>query len=486
MLNSAATGPWDRREHVLCPGPAPLDALKQIGSGGGTGDGMSGLTDPRRTVAIASVLAAMALVVLDAAIANVALPTIAGSLQVTPAMSIWVITAYQSALLMALLPCAALGEAMGYRRVFTGGVLVFTGASVLCALSPSLSWLVAARFLQGLGGAAVMALGVALLRAVVPYQRLGAAIGWNALVIALSSAAGPALGATIIASADWPWLFAVNLPLGVLVLIAARALPSVGGTGSRIDVVSATLNAGAFACLVIGAELLPTKPALAVVLFAVAALALVALVRRERPKIVPLIPLDLLKRGSFRISVIASVCCFSGQTAGIVALPFYLQHGLGQDTWTTGLYMTPWPLTVAIVAPFAGRLADLGSTTWLCAAGATLLALGLGVAALTPLHGNPYPLIPLTMLCGLGFGLFNVANNRNMFLSAPKERSGAAGGMQGTARLCGQTAGAITMTLLFAIMSADAAPQIGLGVGAGLVLLAALVSLWHQNPERSV
>ena len=106
----------------------------------------------------------------------------------------------------------------------------------------------------------------------------------------------------------------------------------------------------------------------------------------------------------------------------------------------TGLYMTPWPLTVAIVAPFAGRLADRVSTAWLCAVGGVFLAMGLGASALWPLKGDPLPLVPLTMLSGLGFGLFNVANNRSIFLSAPKERSGAAGGMQGTARLFGQTA----------------------------------------------
>ncbi len=180
----------------------------------------TGLGEPRHMVAIASVLAAMVLVVLDAAIANVALPTIARSLSVTPAMSIWVITSYQTALLMALLPCAALGESIGYRRVFTGGVALFMGASVLCALSPSLFWLVAARLLQGLGGAAVMSLGVALLRVVVPDRRLGTAIGWNALAIALSSASGPTIGAAILSAASWPWLFAINLPLGALVLLS--------------------------------------------------------------------------------------------------------------------------------------------------------------------------------------------------------------------------------------------------------------------------
>ena len=441
--------------------------------------------NPRSTTAIASVLAAMVLVVLDAAIANVALPTIARSLVVTPAMSVWVITAYQTALLMALLPCAALGESLGYRRVFTVGVGLFTGASVLCALSPSLSWLVAARFLQGLGGAAVMALGIALLRVVVPHQRLGAAIGWNALAVALASAAGPSLGAAILSATDWPWLFAINLPLGVLVLFATRALPEVGGTARRLDLFSVALNAGAFASLVVGAELLPTRPVLGVFLLASAALELVVLIRREMPKKVPLIPLDLLRDDSFRLSVIASVCCFAGQTAGMVALPYFLQHGLGQDTLMAGLYMTPWPLTVAMTAPFAGRLADRVSPAWLCALGGLFLAIGLGAVALWPLKGNPLPLVPFTMLCGLGFALFNVANNRNIFLSAPSARSGAAGGMQGTARLLGQTAGAVVVSLLFTLTSASAAPRIGLGIGAVLTMVAGLVSTLRVRPKAS-
>jgi MFS transporter, DHA2 family, multidrug resistance protein len=430
----------------------------------------------RRGAAIASVLAAMVLVVLDAAIANVALPTIARSLRVAPAQSVWIITAYQAALVMALLPCAALGESLGFRRVFTAGVALFIGASGLCALSPSLPLLVAARFLQGLGGAAVMALGVALLRAVVPQNRLGAAIGWNALAVALSSAAGPTIGAAILSGASWPWLFAVNLPLGVVVLFATRALPDVSGAARRLDLRSVALNAAGFASLVIGAELLPARPALAAVLIAVAAVVLVALVRREMPKEAPLIPLDLLRAGSFRISVIASVLCFCGVAASLVALPFHLQHGLGLDAWMTGLYMTPWPLTVAVAAPLAGRLANRVSTAWLCAAGGVCLAIGLAAIALWPLQGRALQLVALTMLCGLGFGLFQVPNNRSMLLAAPRERSGAAGGMQGTARLVGQTAGAIIMTQLFTLTSVEAAPRVGLGIAAVLTLAAGLVS----------
>lgn len=449
-----------------------------------TGDEVrkEGLPEPRRTAAIAAVLAAMVLAVLDAGIVNVALPTIAQSLQVSPGRSVWIVTAYQTALVMGLLPCAALGESLGFRRVFTMGVALFTAASALCALAPSLPWLVAARFLQGLGAAGVMALGIALLRLVVPPRQLGAAIGWNALAVALSSAAGPTIGAAILSSASWPWLFALNLPLGGLVLLATRALPAPSGTARRLDRFSVALNVGAVALLVVGAELLVANPALAAGLLAAAALGLAALVRRELPKAAPLIPLDLLGATSFSTSVIASVCCFAGVTMGLLALPFYLQQSLGQDTMMTGLYMTPWALMVAIVAPVAGRLADRLSTAWLCAAGGVCLAIGLAGASLWPLQGRPLLLVLLTALCGLGFGLFQVPNNRNMFLSAPRERSGAAGGMQATARLAGQTAGGVVMSLLFTMAPVDAVPRIGLGIGAVLTLAAALVSTLRLRP----
>ena len=449
-----------------------------------TDDAPSELQGPRRNAAIAAVLAAMVLAVLDAAIANVALPSMARSLQVTPGMAVWVITAYQTALVMGLLPCAALGESRGYRRVFTMGVAVFTTASALCALSPSLPWLVAARFLQGLGGAAIMALGIALLRLVVPPRQLGAAIGWNALAVALSSAAAPTIGALVLSGASWPWLFALNLPLGGLVLLASRALPDLAGTARPLDRFSVALNGAVFASLVVGAEVLVEQPVLATALLVAAAISLAALIRREMPRDAPLIPLDLLRAGPFRISAMASVCCFAGITMGLLALPFYLQHSLGQDTLMTGLYMTPWPLMVAITAPVAGHLANRVPTAWLCAAGGACLAVGLAAASLWPVQGSALPLVPITMLCGLGFGLFQVPNNRNMFLSAPRERTGAAGGMQATARLTGQTAGGVVMSLLFTVASVESAPRVGLGIGAVLTLVAGLVSVLRVKPLR--
>lgn len=435
------------------------------------------MTPPRRTVAIACVLGATVLVVLDAAIANVALPEIARALRITPAASLGVITAYQLALVVALLPFGALGESVGPRRVYTAGVGLFVLASMLCASARSLPFLLAARFLQGLGGAAVLSLGVALLRRVVPQPRIGAAIGWYAMSVALASATGPTLGALVLSVADWSALFAINLPLGALVVLGSRALPDVDGHGGAIDRGSVALNALSFVAFVLGAEQLPARPSLAATMLLASAASVVALVRRERPRPAPMIPLDLLREPTFRLAVLASVCCFVGQSAAMVSLPFHLQHGLGLSVLRAGLLITPWPLTVAVVAPLAGRLADRVSSALLCAIGAGLLSIGLAGAALVPLHGEPLALLPFIVLAGAGFGLFQVPNNRTLLLSAPRERSGAAGGLQGTARLTGQTLGALLATLLFATTPLDRAPELGLTLAAALTTLAAALSL---------
>ncbi|MDX7952783.1 MFS transporter [Lichenihabitans sp. Uapishka_5] len=438
-----------------------------------------GLPSPRRIVAVVALLAAIVLAVLDGAIANVALPTMSGALRVSPAAAIWIVSAYQLALVVTLLPFAALGESLGYRRVFTAGVATFTLASLLCALAPNLPTLVAARVLQGLGAGATMSLMAALLRFTYPQRLMGRAIGWNAMAVALASATGPTLGAAILHAASWPWLFAVNVPIGVLVLLASRALPNPPGSSRRIDGWSALLNALAFGPLIIGVDRLTAAPLEAAALFGVAAASLTLLIRREAPRPAPLIPLDLLRQGPIRLSVIASVCAFAAQMLAFVGLPFYLQHGLGRDAFTTGLLMTPWPATVAVAAPLSARLCERYSTATLCAIGGIALALGLGLAAAWPLGDNLAPLVAFNMLSGLGFGFFQTPNNRNMLLSAPKARAGAAGGLQATARLFGQTNGAVITALLFGAVGA-AAPRVALGVGAAFALAAGLISTMRR------
>lgn len=443
-----------------------------------------GLPTPRRYVAVGAALAAIVLAVLDGAIANVALPTISQDLGIAPASSVWIVTGYQMAVVVALLPFAALGESIGYARVFTGGVLVFTAASALCAVSPVLALLVAARIAQGFGGAAIMGVLAALLRHTYPLRMLGTGLGLNAVVVGLSSAAGPALGAAMLSVAGWPWLFAVNIPIGVLVLVAARALPRPDPSRRPLDRLSILLNAGFFAPLILGVDMLTSRPTAALATFVLSAVCLTLLVRREAKRPAPLLPLDLLRGSTFRISVIASVCIFAAQMLAFIALPFYLQHGLGRTVAETGLSMTPWPLTVAAAAPIAGRLADRVPTAVLCAIGGITMAVGLALAAAWPVARDLAPLVGFTVVSGLGFGFFQTPNNRNMLLSAPKARSGAAGGMLATARLFGQTLGSVLAAVVLALLPGTG-PRIALGAAAVLALTAGLTSVLRIEPRSS-
>ncbi|WP_353228769.1 MFS transporter [Novosphingobium sp.] len=367
------------------------------------------------------------------------------------------------------------------RRVFRAGTGLFITASVLCAAAPSIHWLVAARVLQGIGGAGILALGVALLRTIVPASRFGTAIGWNAMTVALTSAAGPGVGTLVLSVAPWPWLFLVNLPVGLVILVAGRALPRVRGTGAPVDRTSVALNVGAFGCFVAGVELLPARlPAAGgCILFAVVCGAL--LVARQWRIATPLLPLDLLGQARFGRAIVASILCFEGQTAGMIALPFYLHGSIGMAPMTMAGCLALWPLSVAAVGSWAGKWADAGRTGALCLAGSVLLCTGFTSAILLPLAHFPLAFGVCALSGGLGFGLFNVANNRRLFMAAPLHRSGAAGGQQGLARLVGQIAGGLLLTVLFTVAPAAMAPRIGLAIAAALTLTAGITSVINRQ-----
>ena len=177
-----------------------------------SGTDTDGLPPPQRYWAIAVVALGITMAVLDSAIANVALPTIAKDLNAAPADSIWVVNAYQLVITILMLPLASLGEVVGYRRVYRVGLVVFTLASLGCALSDSLVMLSAARVVQGIGAAAMLSVNSALVRFIYPSRLLGRGIGINAFVVAVSAAVGPTVAAGILSIASWPWLFAVNVP----------------------------------------------------------------------------------------------------------------------------------------------------------------------------------------------------------------------------------------------------------------------------------
>src|SRR5579862_715037 len=268
-----------------------------------------GLPAPRRYWAIAAILLSISMSVLDSTITNVALPTIARDFHASPAASIWVVNAYQLAILVVLLPLASLGEVVGYRRVSQAGLIVFTLASLACALAPSLLTLSVARLIQGLGAAGIVSVNAALVRYTYPHRYLGRAIGINAFVVATSAALGPTIASAVLAVAQWRWLFGINVPLGLITIAIARAsLPEAERTHRTHNPLGALLYAGTFALLLSGLQSLAHHSATWIGLLQIAAGAALGtvLVRHELPRRAPIIPFDLLRVRLFTLSLAAS------------------------------------------------------------------------------------------------------------------------------------------------------------------------------------
>jgi MFS transporter, DHA2 family, multidrug resistance protein len=429
-----------------------------------------GLPQPQRLRAMLVVLIGLSMSVLDGAIANIALPTIATELRTDPASAIWVVNAYQLAVTISLLPFASLGELRGYGRVFVWGLAVFTLGSLACALSGSLTMLVTARILQGFGGAGIMSVNTALLRFIYPADQLGRGVGINALVGSTSAAIGPTVAAGILSIASWQWLFAVNVPLGVVALaFASCALPRTQLARHRFDWLSAVLSAATFGTLIVGIDNLRRLSVAVVFELAGAAVAGAAFVLRQRLLAYPMLALELFAQPVFALSVMGSICSFTAQNLTFVSLPFFLEEVLGRSAVETGLLMTPWPMAVAFTAPIAGWLVDKRYPPGtLGGIGLAILSLGLVLVASQETHAAVSRIACWMVICGVGFGFFQSPNNRTILASAPRARAGSASGILATARLVGQTLGAALVGLIFALTSAS--PR-GIGHGATLSLL---------------
>jgi DHA2 family multidrug resistance protein-like MFS transporter len=439
-----------------------------------------GLAQPQRAWAVAAVALGLIMAVLDGAIANVALPTIAADVHVSPHDSVSIINAYQIAVIVLLLPLASLGEIYGYKRIFQIGVVVFTCASLACALSSTLDELTLARVIQGCGAAGEMSVTGALIRFAYPRAKLGQGLALNALVVAGSTAAAPSIASAILAVAHWEWLFAINVPIGVVCFaVAWRALPLSPHSSMRFDILSALLSALTFGVGMVGIMGLTHGHGLLIALaeIAVGVIAGVFLVRRQLSRKEPLLPIDLLRIPLFRLSIMTSVFSFCAQMLAFVAIPFFVQDSLGRSEVATGLLMTPWPLFVMITAPIAGRLSDRFPAGLLGGIGLGVYALGLGLTALLPAHPSNLDIVWRLAICGAGFGLFQSPNNRAIMSAAPRHRSGGANGMLGLARLTGQTFGATIAALVFKLFPHHGQMPVAIGVACGLAVIGMVLSL---------
>jgi DHA2 family multidrug resistance protein-like MFS transporter len=437
-----------------------------------------GLPIPQRYWSIVGIWLALTMAVLDGAIANVALPVIAQQIGASPASSVWVINAYQLTITVLLLPLAALGDRIGYKCIYIPGLALFTLGSVACALGGTLALLIAARVLQGVGAACIMSMNAALVRATYPSNMLGRGMGYNAMVISVAAAIGPTLAALILSVASWPWLFLINLPIGIAALIVGRkSLPEPDGHGNPFDWPSAVLSAVMMGCIVFGAEMFARQGAgLGMALFIAGLAAGTILVWRERGEKRPLMPVDLLKIPVFALSISTSVVSFAAQMLAYVAIPFLLQSVLGRSVFATGLLMTPWPIAVGIAAPFAGRLADRVNSGLLGGIGLAIFAAGLFFLSRLGSTPDNFDIAWRMAVCGFGFGIFQSPNNRTIVSAAPRPRSGAAGGMLATARLLGQTTGAVAVGMAFHLAGVRATPAL-LFAASIVALVAAGVSL---------
>jgi DHA2 family multidrug resistance protein-like MFS transporter len=415
---------------------------------------------------------------LDSAIANIALPTIAKELDATDAATVWVVNIYTLATAVCLLPVAALGEAIGLKRVYAFGLFVFTVASLACALSPTLPILVAARLIQGIGGACMAALGGAMVRTIYPRPLLGRAFATVALAVAMSAALGPSIGALILSVATWPWLFLVNVPLGlVAVPLFLRVAPTGQPRPRKLDFAGAALSAGALGLVVTGVNGLGRADHRMAVAELVGGLFCGGLlVWQQASKPDPLLPLDLLRIPLFALSVMTSMCSYAAQILAYVSLPFLFQSVMHRSAVATGLLVTPWPLLVAVAAPVAGRLSARFPAAVLGSIGLVVLATGLMLLVLMPKAPSDWNIAWRMGVCGIGFGFYQTPNNLTLMTAGPPHRNGAASGMVAVARTLGWSLGTAMVALIFGLRG-SAGSVTCLEVAACIALLGAIISV---------
>ncbi len=436
-----------------------------------------------RLLAVTTITIGLTMSVLSNSMTNLALPYMAHDLNISAESSIWIVNASQIALMVMLLPVAALADIVGYRHVYRFGLALFCVASLGCVLAPTLPWLIAARAVQGLGGAAIMAIQPALVRSIYPRAMLGRGLGFNTTVVATSLAAGPSLGAALLSIASWPILFAVYIPLGIVsFFLAERYLPHTAHVRRPFDILSALLSGLTFGLLIFGIDGMAHGHSWLVILAELLAAALLGtlFVRRQLRLPEPMMPIEVFGRPVFALSISAASCTFTAQGLAFVSLPFYFHTVLGRSATDTGILLTAWPLALASIAIVAGRLADRYHAGFLGAIGLSSMTLGLVLTALLPADPSSFDIMWRLVLCGAGFGLFASPNNRLMMNAVPREKSGSAGGMIASARTLGQTMGAALVALVFSLFdfsgagAADAA-RAAIWLAAGFSALALVV-----------
>ncbi len=396
---------------------------------------------------------------LDTSIANVALPTLAQVFNASFPQVQWVVLSYLLAITTLIVSVGRLGDLIGRRRLLLAGVALFTAASVLCGIAPTLSMLIIARAAQGLGAAIMMALSIAFVGETVPKERTGSAMGLLGTMSAVGTALGPSLGGFLISGIGWRAIFLVNVPVGLLTLFLThrslpidRRVPKAERTGFDLPgtvLLAATLAAYALA-MTLGQGHFGWRNGI-LLLAAVVGVAL--FVRVEAKATSPLLRLTVFRDSVLSGGLVMGMLVATVMMATLVVGPFYLAHALGLDAGRVGLVLSVGPLVVALGGVPAGRLSDRFGPRRMTLVGLSAIAVGTFLLSLTvPTLGIPGYIFPILVVTA-GYALFQTANNTALLTGIPPERRGLISGMLNLSRNLGLITGASVMGAIFTLAS---------------------------------
>lgn len=395
----------------------------------------------QRRAAFCALILATVIAVLDISAVNLALPSIARDLALSIEQVLWLSKANLLACAVAILPCAALGDLVGHRRLLGVGLIVFALTATATALGNDLWLLVTLRALQGCAGAAIMCSTLVLMREIFPAKMLGAALGINALFVAIATTTGPALSGVLLSLLSWRWLFALSPPLALAAWLIGRAyLPEKRSPDGRFDLPgTCLLTASATTWL-----MCYLHPALTY-LAGLALLLTVLFMLHQRQAKWPILPLQVFGNLRFDYALATSVMAFIGQSGVYIALPLVFQQNMAFSPLAAAALFIPWPLMTAIVGPYAGKYADRVNPRLVASLGIGVFASGLMALALLPQQPLPLDIMWRTAICGVGFGLFQSPNNREILTNILPQHAARGAALLCSARLLGQALGAVAV-----------------------------------------
>lgn len=396
---------------------------------------------------------------LDASIVNIALPTISKDMNVPMNQSEWIVSIYLMVVCSCLLLFGKIGDSLGKIKVYRIGTIIFTIGSLLCGFNQSLSFLLFARIVQGIGSSMTMATNSGIITEVFPFKERGRALGSIGAFVSLGSIAGPGIGGLILSQFSWPYIFWINVPIGILtILIGEKFLPKdITKSGKKVDLLGFSLFAifimTFFGSIFIGQEI-GFNATLSILLFGFALLSFIIFILVEKRVSMPLITFSIFKNNVFTMSLLTAVLIFSSNFFVNVVIPFYLQNARGLPASKAGLLMMVFPLLMVVGSPVSGFLTDKIGTKLLTFSGLILLSI-TSLMYMFLNQGTPlWYYILATGIMGLGNALFQSPNNTTVMSSVSKENLGVAGSMNSFARNLGMVLGiALATTILYNAMS---------------------------------